>query len=928
MVNIVVSSRDPDRNSFNISHDGPPLGQQVAAPGQPAVYPMNPLYESNYNIDSYHLREFNVADIWKDAISTNTQVTRFPPLYGAINELFGEQVLPGAVTTTPPRPTWQNVLDEKKNLIKQIMPTNEYEVVFERTKAKTQTELLTLLNFYESGIGVEKILNPIVLAQARTIKNPAQALDAGPSGAGDCVFPKAGDILTFDERFMTSYGFKSTHHPLMPIDPQLPQNGSFNGGWDWSAETLPTQLPGAVQPPPGIKGFEFIINLWLTSDANLHIIHLDTKVPAHLARINQLILGNAVKNNVINNTDIADPDQLERAALLVAFKELGDAMMNAVYISYFYYIQQRYQTAQQVYQNEGYGECPQHIRELSSNQLANLYLTMYTCDATVHYRNVLYGVPSVLTGSKNKVNFGLIYKPTAMPESERLTNLLDIEFNTILNNNIDLKNRWVQSSNSLWILNPSRNNRLKNIGLSPDQVRYGRELINLLNAEVIQLKDAILGTIQQNQMDNAQFLIRINQMKQYLCSPFIVPRFVPGVAGNVQRGCLIDFIIINSVWTDPIKDLAREINNNLILAIGERPGVVQTLAQSKAALPPPPQNGGSGDKGLSDITDNVGNANLLFEGYEYPNKITTLTMNEEVIWHNLLNIFPPNYNDTIGIYDFLSINYMLYCRSVWYLQIMTNANAIRGGNVNKETYIQYAIYWALNKSSYYNLNTGTVDDKSSNELRLTVDNTGFPHPHLYLNSYPHLYLNHRYLESRLLLLPTRQQYTFYNQLLIRYFSFVSNMDNVYKSRQAQNEPIINNLNTRFQPTPYVPLWRLPAPPPLQLWQQIAPAPVAAAAPPPPPPPPPPPGGLQRQKRRSPQQLNRNNKFRTVGPNLRRGRVNHQYLEPHDGGTKRKNVYRKRNNNKYTKKNMKKYTNKSAKYPKIVKKTRKTRKNRK
>ena len=51
-------------------------------------------------------------------------------------------------------------------------------------------------------------------------------------------------------------------------------------------------------------------------------------------------------------------------------------------------------------------------------------------------------------------------------------------------------------------------------------------------------------------------------------------------------------------------------------------------------------------------------------------------------------------------------------------------------------------------------------------------------------------------------------------------------------------------------------------------------------------------------------------------------------EPAYGGTKRKNVYRKRNNNKYTKKNMKKYTNKSAKYPKIVKKTRKTRKNRK
>ena len=924
MANIIVSSPNPNTHIFNISYNDPaaPQGQQNTQ-----------LYESISNIDSNELREFNVADIWKDSISTNTQVNMFKPLYGAINQLFGDVVLNGPPNSAP-RPTWQNKLDDKKNLIKRIIPTNEYEVVFERTKVKTQTELLTVLNFYESGIGVEKILNPIVLAQARTIKNPAQALDAGPSGAGNYVFPKLRDTLTFTEYFMTSYGFQNEEKPIP--DPVTEDNPlGFPGGWSWTATTLQDQSQG-------LKGFHFIIDLWLTDSGAMR---LNTALPADLARINQLILGNAVKNNDINITDITNPAQLERAALLVAFKELGDAMMNAVYISYFYYIQQRYQTAREVYEGEGYGECPEHICEISSNQLANLYLTMYTCDATVHYRNVLYGVPSVLTGSKNKVNFGLIYKPTAMPESERLTNLLDIEFNTIINNNIELKSRLVQSRESLWILNPSRNNRLKNIGLSLDQAGYGRDLINLLNAEVVRLKDAILIGIQQNLVDNAQFLIRINEMKQYLCSPFIVPRFIPGErerATTVQRGCLVDFIIINSVWPDgeqgrpPIKGLARGFNNILLAAIGQIP-----------------VRGGSGDKGFSDRPDdfvlavwnpNVNN-NLLFEGYTDPTQITSLTMNEQVIWNTLLNIFPSNnydrtadpepwsiegyslgdLNNIRGTYPFLSIIYMLYCRSVWYLQIMTNVNAICGNNYDKDRYIQCAIYYALDKSSYFDLTQANCANKTHHELILIAAN-GFPH--VFDTILRSIFLKKFLPERNLIIKP---QLIISDNFLRNYFSFVFNEDGENRNPRGYVSGYVPQIpaetipisNTPFQFTPHI-LWQpaLAQAPPLP-----PPAPVAAAAPGQ--------GVTQGQKRRFQQQLytKQPSKIRAVnfGPKpvgthqRRQAATRYPYGK---GGTKRKNVYRKRNNNKYTKKNMKKYTNKSVKYPKIVKKTRKTRKTRK
>jgi hypothetical protein len=316
MVNINVSSTNPNRNSFNISYN------------EPGQAPQNTqLYQSNDNIDSNELRVFNVADIWKDSISTNTQVTNFPVLYEAITQLFGEQVLPGAVIKNTPRPTWQSVLEEKKQRIIDIIQPNEYEAVFERTKQDTQTQLLTLLNFYESGIGVEKILNRIILASQITIKNPAQALDAGPSGAGNYVFPKVGDTLTFTEYFMTSYGFQNDRKPIP--DPVTPDNPlGFPGGWSWSATTLQDQ-------DQGLKGFHFIIQLFLNTFGDLRF---DTRDQSQYDIIINLILGNAVKNNNINSSIIDNPSQIQQAALLVALKELGDAMMNAVYISYFYYI--------------------------------------------------------------------------------------------------------------------------------------------------------------------------------------------------------------------------------------------------------------------------------------------------------------------------------------------------------------------------------------------------------------------------------------------------------------------------------------------------------------------------------------------------------------------------------------------------------------
>lgn len=880
MVNIVVSSTNPNRNSFNISYN------------EPGQAPQNTqLYQSNDNIDSNELRVFNVADIWKDSISTNTQVTNFPVLYEAITQLFGEQVLPGAVIKNTPRPTWQSVLEEKKQRIIDIIQPNEYEAVFERTKQDTQTQLLTLLNFYESGIGVEKILNRIILASQITIKNPAQALDAGPSGAGNYVFPKVGDTLTFTEYFMTSYGFQNDRKPIP--DPVTEDNPlGFPGGWSWSAITLEDQ-------EQGIKGFHFIIQLFLNTFGDLRF---DTQVQAQYDIIRNLILGNAVKNNNINSSIIDNPRQIQQAALLVALKELGDAMMNAVYISYFYYIQTRYQTAQEVYAGEGYGECPENVRELSSIQLANLYLTMYTCDATVHYRNVLYGVPSVLTGSKNKINFGIINKPTTMSQHERLKNLLDIEFNMILNNNIDLKSRWVQSSNSLWILNPSRNNRLKNIVLPPDQVENGRNLINLLNAEVVQLKTALIEEINNNlNMGNQDFLIRINVMKQYLCSPFIVPRFIPGEAGgNVQRGCLVDFIIINSVWPEPIKVLARAINDNLSASIGL-------------------QRGGSGDKGISDITGNFdiatmtpnGNNNLLFEGYD---ENTSLTMNEGAIWYTLLDLFPRNELDTLqrfgrknekpwsiegyedantdnvrGTYPFLSIIYMLYCRSVWYLQIMTNVNAICGTQFNKEKYIKFAIYLSLIKSSYFDCNRTNILDKSRGEVTLTVINNGEI-------IFPHNVIDDDVIPLKTLSIKQRQVISIpYNNLLISYFNFVYNEDNddyVFNFMLDGPDVTIPNSDTRFEP------------------RQLLPQP--------------------HLRFNVGEKIKKNTPYRTKNRRINGYLRGHNVPQPEPayGGTKRKNVYRKRNNNKYTKKNMKKYTNKSAKYPKIVKKTRKTRKNRK
>ena len=290
------------------------------------------------------LKRIHVLDSYKDAIEPTKSVApkNYDILESALRKLYY-----GLDETFYPPAKWH----ERLNYIfsKEIPFTGiELDLVFVRNSLD-QSKLDKTFYFNESGRGA-KAVHDKKSGPLRVIDTAAQHVDEGP-GKGNLPFPSDKMPLTskeekgkisFDKDFMKKFGFPTVN--------------------SWTAKTAS------------------ILKLIVKYKYNV-----DLEIPKSIVnKQKKLKIGNPDKNNGINKFSKTEPD--DEILRHVLCKELGDAMQTASYLVFYNYLKK----------NGNYNKT--HIKDLANR------VTMLTCDKTVHYRNVLLGLPSVLTTNEHEVN--------------------------------------------------------------------------------------------------------------------------------------------------------------------------------------------------------------------------------------------------------------------------------------------------------------------------------------------------------------------------------------------------------------------------------------------------------------------------------------------------------------------------------------------
>ncbi len=624
---------------------------------------------SNSNIDrntylshltKKQLRRLNIADIRKDAYNATTPVVGgVETLKTCIMALFGADPDKEANYKDILKQIVGAIIHNTEQQEVELRARKQSEQVLERTSSKTTQKLHHDIYFNESGLGADKVCaNP---SNIITIQNPAQALDQGPGG-GDFQFPKVGDTLTFDSSFMEAFGFYYTSSSSSSL-PVWEWNATNNGGnWEYNIK-FPNMHPDA-------------------SGSNKSV---DNLTP--------FSRGNAEKNEALNLGTI-DSKILNS---YVAFKELGDAMMNAIYIAYCNYIKTHYptQTTSVICQDEGYidnvDNC--NLTELSANILIDTYTTMLTCDRTVHARNILFNVNSVLTCPKDKLITGLIFQKTKEDEKEFVEKMVKMEVERITSVIDTIVSRW-EKEKTFWVKGTTKLRSINIPNKEADGVSALDNAIQVLKRAIHFWCDDFLDRVLIHYMDQDTYTKEelntalIELKKWCFVTEFIVPRKIIPTGGTslVSRGCFLTKLNYteNSIAEIDNVNTAMTAYFRNIPRLHSGGGVAARKGGEKYI-----QSGGEGDD----------------------KKLEGATYNEMLIFKECKRIIKGEQVIPVDT----DIVYLLYCRTISYLHLTNNVipkQPLDDEDVDLANPVSYdiskleTIVDALNKA--FNLDPGSI----------------------------------------------------------------------------------------------------------------------------------------------------------------------------------------------------------------------------
>lgn len=222
---------------------------------------------------------------------------------------------------------------------------------------------------------------------AVTIDNAAQRADEGP-GIGQQSHPSSGSSIICNDVNLSNFGF-----------PRVTQ---------WKAKTESEQT------------YSYDINIINLGELGPNDENIKIGDSNNLTEMGKIKVNNPSKNKNLNNPAITQNQHIKD----VIFKELGDAMQTAVY---------------------------KHFYDTATVEDKSVNITMLTCDQTVHYRNILLGLPSILTSSKPRENnethgakVGSVFTPETNLTKIKLIKLNNLK-ETINTNNLQIKNKLIKA---------------------------------------------------------------------------------------------------------------------------------------------------------------------------------------------------------------------------------------------------------------------------------------------------------------------------------------------------------------------------------------------------------------------------------------------------------------------------------------------------
>lgn len=544
------------------------------------------------------LRKLNIADAWKDAKNSGLNIlpSGDPILTQALTILFG--TTPFASTSLPIDPTskdWKSKMNDYKSDIKgnAIVEGLFTPLALERTKSETLDEFKHIQFFmFESGIGGEKL----GLEKHKEFITAPQLLDPGPSGGNIdkklrqpdkyWVFPKLGDTVNITENAMSYFGFYNLNTPNDPatsnwklntttINPVPPDNNIFN---------CTLQFP------------HYSVENVLLSDPS----------------ISNYNKGNPTKNDFINQLSkppaVVSPDEYDEVIKLTAFKLLGDALMNIIYKIICEYMKSQ-SSISVLYDAMGHPVNMENTldEQVNIKELVDQRVVMSTSDGTVHSRNIINGVSSLLTGGAHELLMADLFTPTKQSILFVLKTQLEIQMNAIIKNNNELLSKWKVAVNTKYAWMEKQ--------YSNDQTSYSSYTITtaygiLVSGLLTKMKlvctayyDAKLAEINSLNITDDPGNVLQDDLRRYitqtmlpfLCSPFLQIRYkmVENLEGDqirTENGYLMREIEMPAFSTDiqsnpQIVDIINNINQINADIIKYRNGRRESRPPKPVALP-------------------------------------------------------------------------------------------------------------------------------------------------------------------------------------------------------------------------------------------------------------------------------------------------------------------------------------------------------
>ena len=601
------------------------------------------------------MEEMNKWDCCKDASAGKGSKANIKII---MNELLPMIFNPGETSAWD---SWERKLNDnfkeycKQNNIKQT------PIVFERYKV-TVDKLLQIIFFNECGAngikvssGVPKKTGGSSLSGGAYINVPVVSqmysagayLDEGP-GKGESYFPKIGSTVVFDKTFFEILGF-----PKFPINWEATTNGE---------ETVPftAMIKYSQMLFKNIDELEELEELEKGVTLSNHLSKITSDLWGKLEEIKKEKLQGPLENLLetsFNLTKIGNPSKNAVITLnivnwfkilMIVNKELGDTVQTCIYLAFVMLIKSLLKlngvpddTSEFItkfmknYLNIDKSEIISYIIEKfnsSDKSLKSLvdiilYATiMLTCDKTVHYRNIKLSIASCLTGSVNHVLTGRIYQPDTDPLKVLLT-LLEIEFNTVNNKVIELKNRLIKSrlNGNLFFYDIKRGKVRKTPLTDFTKSRQIISFLEKVQSEALETYNrlynyllSIKGNTDELKDIETQRGKILDDFKKYLLPNFIIPLPSEKKIGELgktytvkSKGC---YMIIPEE-TETLNQLVKEF-------VAATPFVSDPISTTGI-----PQFGGYGPEFMytnEDLKDKIGNftANELYLFYRILKKYT------------------------------------------------------------------------------------------------------------------------------------------------------------------------------------------------------------------------------------------------------------------------------------------------------------------